>query len=439
MTAICSLISCENESVQINIFHSFNSIINSKLKNYAKKFERNVLERDGKNIDVSFSYSENEDFLFTNTAILNRSRNLPSLVFGSKDLISRFYNEPALKEVIYNFDSFYETEDKIKRDDFVEEFVKDSSNYLTKSAISVPFLASSYLMYYGSNIIGKTINGINSDSAIDEEYMNSLNENSFLDLIKAIAKEPGQSYKSILTFESSSHLFKQHSLLNHLDLYKEKDNKVSLLFNTVEHKKMVEEFNTLHDDSLLTVCDVEGYKNPSTFLNEGKTLFYIGSSLRSSSMNIKEAQCKVTNSPFDKNGLLFDVLGATGFNNSKFDDEKDFIAKENDKEKYAKEFLSYILGDETQAIIGTNTTYLPVNKKAYETELYKRFLSNSNVVSDSMNLLIKNQANFKSQISFKGKEVVDGQLGYIITSTFKDEKTIDKAFKDAFSISVHSI
>ena len=229
-----------------------------------------------------------------------------------KTVISGFFNEDypdivqcfpdhVVKYNAYNYvvklDDYLNNEEyglKEEKDDYIEEFLTEGSNYAFEGTYSLPFCKSTELLYYNADVLLgldlSTINlSINNGQPLDEKYLNYLTWEELFDVLCPALESYNNSldeehkiYKNtsntgIVSYDSDENFF---ITLAHQYGYGytslDENGKGSIDFNNEGMKTLLKKFNTMKNKHYLQTGKTFDDYVSILFLNK-ESLFTISS------------------------------------------------------------------------------------------------------------------------------------------------------------------
>ena len=452
--ALGALTGCNNQGsggIKIKFWHTFGQTVVDGLQDKINKFKGLVKENDGVDLDVELIYQGAYDDIAKKIADGYSVNNRPTIAVAYPDNVADYIEigRSANDEFVVNLDKFIESNevgfgqekwlgDKYDEEDFIEDFYAEGSNYVLEGTYSLPFLKSTEIMFYNTDLLIDFMEGYKPEFAGSktkiQEYMKSISWDEFMDLCEYVKDhmDIGNRLEVPMWYDSDSNFFITKAYQNEIPFSSiTSDGKGKIEFggeNMDATVDMLDGFRQAYNNNLLTT---KGIKNTygSDFFTKEKCVFSIGSS-GGSGYNFPQAEafdlgvCRV---PASNDNLLYVSQGPTlaMFNDSG-------LSKEINEQTqlYAWKFMKYITNGQINAEICINGSegYVPVRHSAYETAFFQQFMEEGEKYAQCYKVVVEDvnaEGGYLVTPAFKGSAALRDECGTLLTAALRAENKSD--------------
>ena len=443
------------EPVEIEFKSGMNDTNQSMMKSFAEAFmkiEPNVTVNVNKETG---NWSQVTDKVYDGLAV----DNYPDLLPGYPDAFQQFLDVGK----IVKLDSFINDKtygwDESDREDLIESYVEEGSNYQRTGTFSLPFAKSTEALYYNKDVvIGMDLSGvdstINNGNPLDVNYINNLTWEEFFDKLcpaiisyndslgedEKILKDVGNFKTTVLGYHSDDNLFitlaEQYGYgYTSVDEYGD----ASINFVNDNMKALVKKLNTYKNKGYLTT---NGLGNFGNFKDTSTSNLFCISSTGGLSYQVTSAfETGVAPIPQAANAPRKVINQGPSI----------CILDHGDSNRALASWLFYkFITNETNNLFwAINTGYSPIRYSVNESDVFQKYINEGKSSSDPSAHLaalateyISNpefvgEALFSSPV-FRGSGAARTNVGGIITSALTlsaadctDEK-INEIFQSAY-------
>lgn len=365
----------------------------------------------------------------------------PDIVQCYPDNVVKYINYNN-KNYAINLDPYLNNNEyglKEDKDDYIQTFLNEGSNYHTEGTYSLPFCKSTELMYYNADVLlnldlSGVDSSINAGKPLDNEYLNNLTWDEMFEKLcpalksyNATLSEDKKIYKDtdsagIVTYDSDDNFF--ITLANQYGYgYTSMDaeGNGSINFNNPEMKQLMLKLKLAKDAGYLQTKGSYGDYVSSLFTNR-ESLFTI-SSTAGLSYNID------SRNPFNLG--VAKLPKATGKQYSAINQGPSVCLLDHFNENRSLAsflFWKYITNANNSLLWALNTGYMSIRNSVYETEEYKAALDVKNDASIekkalSMNLKMIREVSdytFNTPV-FKGSSDARTEVGLLLKDCLMSE------------------
>lgn len=342
--------------------------------------------------------------------------------------VTSYINDPEL--------GFTEEEGPIS--DFIKAYWDEGTQYLKDGIYSVPYAKSTEIMYYNKKVFDQNNWTVPSSWEELEDLMADIK-----------AKMPDVTP---LGYDSDANMFitfcEQYGIpYTSLD---KANNKGSADFNNDAAKNMMRKLKEWYDKGYLATQGTSSGSYTSTLFTEGQLLMTVGSTGGASynyteSLDIGIAELPSPSTDAAKRYDFFKGTSVTplaGANNNHIIMQGPsicFFKRASEEQKVAAwKFYKFIVKTMNTAAWSVESGYSPVRTSTFQSDAFKAYLTSK---QEGAKALIQRTVAKYEDLStryfvspaFKGSSTARNQADGIMANVFKDTKTIDKAFADAYA------
>lgn len=370
--------------------------------------------------------------------------NLPDLVQCYPDNVIKYMGREFVLELNKYINN---SEYGIDKNEFIDTFWNEGTQYNVEGTYSLPFCKSTELLYYNATaLLGRTIPGINNDAPLTEEFFNDITWEALFDVICPAIKTYNDALpeedkilktsdsSAIFTYDSDENFFITLANQYGYGYTSIKDGKGSVDFDNPEMKALVKKLKAAKDAGYLQTKG--SYHNYVSYLFQKQNALFTVSSTAGLSYNYN-----------NKNPFLIKAARlphAAGKEYSSINQGPSIcILDHNDENRALASYLlwKHITNEEFSLDWALTTGYMCIRKNPYESKTYKDAL----VVEDQTDLfkvakaenLIKTaevrSSTFNTPI-FKGSSNARTNVGILLKDCLLSEnleENIDQLFKEA--------
>ena len=445
----------DSSAITIHFWHTFGQDIQASVQSKINSFEKLISEKENVDVDIQLDYQGGYSDIESKILRGFSTGNTPTIAVAYPDHVADYLNsQTKAEEFVVNLENYfndpeigfskeeYLNPELLGEEDYVASFMKEGRDYLDDGVYSLPFMKSTEVMFYDETNVYRLLNDYDPTIANKSDFMRNLSWEKFMDVLKFAKTNGLQKYGTNLEipliYDSDSNLFITDSIQNGIDYVSIKDNKGSIDFNNDKSKAMVSELKEYYDQGLFLTKGTNNNEYGSNKFTASQCLFSIGSSGGAGfndpgAASFKVGVCKVpslneNNISYVSQGPTLTLLRSNGVT-----DEVNSA-----RVKYAWKFLKYITNTENNAEICLDSNgYIPVRESSFKTSLYTEYLQETDFMPTCTNV-VYNDINGKYLNSpvFKGTATARTEVGGIITQVLLGKKTIDEAYKEAYSHTV---
>ncbi|MCI2067958.1 MAG: hypothetical protein LKJ88_00030 [Bacilli bacterium] len=441
-------------SVTITFWHTFGQSIVDTLNKKITAFKALVKEHDGVDVNVELAYKGGYNDILSIVKNGFSAGNVPTIAVAYPDHVAEYLaGELKDEQFVVNMEKFV-SDPEIgfgkeswygdgEASDFVQGFYQEGTNYAKKGLYSLPFMKSTEVMFYNKTLLGSAIpkyydSTLNTSGKIDT-YLKNMSWDQLLAVAKAIKDNQtaiSSTLKTPIYYDSDSNMYISQSYQKNIPyLSLNTDGTGSVDFVNDQAKALVQSYKDAKDAGYLTTKGVKGTYGSDSFKNV-ESVFSIGSSGGTgyqlpSGDSFEVGVCKVPSMSAENPVYVNQGPTLTILNNPGKDD-----ATNAKRAKYAWKFLKYITSAEinTQMCVIGSEGYSPVRTSAYATDLYQQYLEEGETYAKTAKVVSDQVAgHYLISPTFKGSAVARTEVGGIVTQVLLGNKTIDKAFEDAYN------
>lgn len=432
------------DQVDISFWHTFGDTVESRLSQHIAEFQEKVLAHDGVTVNVDSQYKGNYDELEGVISKGFAAHNIPTIAVAYPDNVA-FYMYQASEGTVINLDQWmndpnvgFATQDwlgdnNMGKEDFIPDFIEESSMYQVEGSYSLPFMKSSEVLFYNKELFYVACalyqpDGVNTESqeAMDN-WIAGLNWTEFMDFnrfIHAHASEISNTIEFPAIYDSDANLFITKLAQNGVDFSGIGENGIGTIpwesgEDRTKAEEIVQQITDAYDAGLFTTKGIEGEYGSNAFVQE-QTVFSIGSS-GGTGYNIPASGafevgvCRVP--PVDEDHKMYISQGPTLtlLRNSTNDTTAYW------RTYYSWELLKYLTNTEVNAdmcVLGSEG-YVPVRYSAYTTSIYTSFMNDVNDTYVKTSLVVQD-------------DIIDGGQ-FINTAVFAGSSQLRDAADGIFS------
>lgn len=450
--------SAASDEVTVSFWSTGSQAMTTQLQTLATKFEQAIKKNTGvtvhMEVTVEGSYDDIADKIDKGLA----TGTIPNMAVAYPDTVANILSkEPANKHYLYDITSYMDDAEigftkqsylgdiaAADKEDIVEAFFEEGTQYDREGMYSYPFMKSSEVMFYNVNdveraykfckpsVVGK--DNIRRDLA----SMSWTEFEDFLGLVMDNKDKILSTLKHAAWYDSDSNWFITQMYQREIGYTSIKDGKGAIDFETGEPRTkteaMLNSFKELHDDDRITTKNLENGAYGSTAFTKGEVLFEIGSS-GGTGYNMPEGlepdDVGVVPVPAFDNNPLYVSQGPT----ITFLKNPTVADSINDLQmRYAWQFAKFLTNPENNVDLCTlgSEGYIPVRYSAFDSDAYLEFLAEPSIYATSAKVLIEEiQGNYYNAPVFPGSSQLRDAVGNVIAYVLTGEKTANKALTDA--------
>lgn len=465
LSSVCfSLASCgdtSSDTIEITFWTTTGKGIETRINEYATKFENAIKEKENVTIDIKVQNQGNYDSIKEKITQGLSSNNYPTIAVAYPDHVATYLSMKSSSVVNLNSlinddklgftkDTISDFNDNYAASDIITAFYEEGQNYQIEGTYSIPFLKSSEVMVVNHDeILGQTFGSkVNDGRAITTSFLSDMTWDDLMNMCEYMVNNKSE-FPSVmeepLWIDSDSNFYITQSMQRGIDYLGSGDTAdEKILFNNDKAKAMVKEFYNYYKAGYFTTKANEGGDYGSNAFKENKCLITLGSSggvgyndLGLDSLNgvgvykIPSAATNDENTKYVSQGLTLCLMSNPTANGGE--------TKDQEKINYAWRFVKYLLSPTVNTTIALSSEgYIPVRTSAVASDTYKQFIEES---KESNNLLgltadaVINQINgrYYNLPLFKGsstaRDAVEGIIAGFQTISSQDQ--IDQLFETA--------
>ena len=446
--------------VEVLFWHTFSQSIVNSLEQVIPDFEAAILETEGVEVDIQLAYQGGYDEIVDKITKGFSTGNIPTMAIAYPDHVADYLlAEQTPGQYVVNLDQYisnseygFGTEahlgDKANYDeyDIVEAFLDEGRQYIREGTYSLPFMKSSEVMFYNVEALTAVLNLYKPEfggaASVIKEYIDNISWEDFMDLLGFIQDNKDQldmpSLEIPAFYDSDSNFFISKMFQNEIAYSSIVDGNGQIDFESGEARSkaeaMVAEMKEDYDSGKFFTKGTEGTYGSDHFKN-AKSIFSIGSS-GGAGYNIPSADdftvgvCKVPasndNPLYVSQGPTFTMLRNPALSNDVNDA----------RNLYAWKFMKFLTNPDmnVRICITGSEGYVPIRYSAYESANFLDYLEIGEELAEVAKIVINDiDGNYLNTAVFKGSATLRDQVGGILVTVFKGDKSVSQAFTDAIN------
>lgn len=441
-------------AIDIDFWHTFGAKTSSALDKVKDDFVNLVKKEQGVDLNIKLTYQGGYDEINTKVRDGLAAGNVPTITVAYPDHVADYLKAEGTQQgrFVYNLENYFDDSEigfgkqdflgeLSDTEDFVEAFIDEGTHYVNKGTYSLPFMKSSEVLFYNTQLLVSAYNKVNKTTASEAEVVSWINNVSWEEFIAfsedcaEIMGDISKTLETILFYDSDSNFIISKMFQEGIKYSSIGEDKKGIIEfeNPTEKAKLndyVTELKRLHENKTLTTKGCEN-KYGSDYFTNFKCIFTVGSSggtgYNDPGTAFDPGVCKV---PASKENPQYVTQGPTlAFLKATSDS-----AAADLKMKYAWEFAKYLTSPSVNVYmcIYGSEGYLPVSYPAFQEEKFIEFREEGELFAKSYNVLIDDiQGAYLNTAIFPGSSVLRDQMEGIIKESLTNAKPVATAIDDA--------
>lgn len=433
---------------KITFWHSFSKTQTVLLEEKVNEFEKLYEKASGTDIKIELEEHPGYETLSNDIISGYINGNTPTLVAAYPSNIAKFLDlENNDEEFVYNledlfldpeigFDKENEFNPSLKGiEDFLPSYIEENSTYIKEGTYSLPFMKSTEALFYNADLLKEVLKDYLLEEVDDlNAYLNSLTWNDFIDLLHYVNEDKEKYDIDIpLVLDSDSNFFITQSFQRNAPYVSLNNKEVSIDFNNVKTKNMLEDLKACFDDGLFKTYAANGNYSGGGFLSAGWSLFSICSTSSIGWLNSSSFEIGVSKIPsYTKNEEYSKyILQGTSLAMLKNKALSEEVNKS--RSKIAWSLMKYLTSEEVNIDLATSfSNYIPVRKSCYTNSNYLSYLNDSNLASRTSKVVVQDiDGDFFSYPVFSGSEEINLEMGKLLNRVLVDKVDIQVALDES--------
>lgn len=466
---LTSLSSCkrdEGDPYLITFKHTFGAQVRESVEKYCAEFVDIVKKEEGIDLKVELDYAGGYGEIVTKVTNAISTGDLPTISVAYPDHVANFKALERGKPIVVDLNDYINdptiglTAEEAYNpglkgiDDIVPSFLEEGTKYTNEGMFSFPFEKSTEILLFDTTRAAQLLGDmkISLPGGGVEEYLNSINWNQFLEILRYEKAHmdvyyPNDTENSYpLAYDSDANLFITQSYQKGIPFISLKDSKGQVDFNNDASKKMVQEFKDLYDAKILITKGTNEGKYTSDLFKDNRCTFLISSTGGTGYNDATEqfsggvGVAKIPSAGIDSEHDKYVSQGITlaMFNNTNVGEEVN-----KTRLKYGWKLIKYLTSPEIGSSIALDSAgYVPCRYSSYETEDYADYLDTREydfMPRVAHKVITEINGKYFNYPVFKGTEKIREQVGGIVTNVLLGNSSIDEAFSRAYTYSVNEV